>query len=648
MALGCSLLPAGGFLHAARRPKKVLVLGIDGMDVHLTRQYMQQGLMPNFRKVMQAGGLLPMQTSMPPQSPVAWSHIAVGGGTHTHGIYDFIHRHPASMRPYLSTSRVRAPSRVLHMGPYRLPLGAGKTENLRKGRPFWDYLVERDVPTTLFKMPANFPCEESPADMVSGMGTPDLRGGYGNFTLYTSAPQAFVQNTSGGRIETVHLKNHHFTARLSGPANTLVAGQNEASVPLQVWRDATGAVARIRLQDHELVLNQGEWSGWLQLRFPMVGPLVDVKGMVKLFVKQVHPDFHLYISPINIDPTDPALPVASSETYTRELVQKAGLFYTQGFPEDTKALSDGILDEDEYLRLAQQVLIERQRLLEVELERFDRIEEGFSFFYFSSLDQNSHMYWRSVDPQHPLFSPELKARYGKTLKSYYGKFDEIMGRILSRYDIHDPQFTLMVLSDHGFAPFRRQVNVNSWLLEKGYMNLGRRRAGGQTDLFGRVDWSQTSAYNLGINALYLNVAGREKDGVLAGSQVQRVRKKLQDDLLAMRDPQTGHAAVREVRVISEDEHRKHAHAPDLIIGWNMGFRTSWDSILGGFSKEVFSDNLDKWSGDHCIAPGLVPAIMVTNKPMTLKAPRLANIAPTILKEFDISPAGEMQKQGLFG
>ena len=167
----------------------MLVLGIDGMDVRLTRQYMQQGLLPNIQKIAEAGSMSVMQTSMPPQSPVAWSNIAIGAGPEIHGIYDFIHRDPATLMPYLSTSRVVPPARMLHLGNHRIPLSQGRVENLQQGIPFWDLLAEYDIPTTLFKMPANFPCKSGDIEMVSGMGTPDLRGGYGNFTFLTSDPQ---------------------------------------------------------------------------------------------------------------------------------------------------------------------------------------------------------------------------------------------------------------------------------------------------------------------------------------------------------------------------------------------------------------------------------------------------------------------------
>ena len=109
--LGTYLLPSRNVSYASPVRKKVLVLGLDGMDVRLTREYLSQGLLPNVRKVVEKGSMLPLATSTPPQSPVAWSNAIVGASPGVHGIYDFIHRDPHSMLPYLSTSRVTPPSR---------------------------------------------------------------------------------------------------------------------------------------------------------------------------------------------------------------------------------------------------------------------------------------------------------------------------------------------------------------------------------------------------------------------------------------------------------------------------------------------------------------------------------------------------------
>ncbi|MBW7996148.1 MAG: hypothetical protein FVQ81_06165 [Candidatus Glassbacteria bacterium] len=643
---GLTILPSMALSRPSAR-KKMLVLGIDGLDPKLVHKFLGKGLMPNFNRIIESGGISPVATSNPPQSPVAWSNLTVGAGPSTHGIYDFIHREPETMIPYLSTSRVTPPETVIEFGDYRIPLEEGKTELLRKGRPFWDYLTERDLPTTIFKMPANFPTVEGEADMVSGMGTPDLLGGYGTFTMFTTVPEQYPADISGGRVIPVYFDNDQADFELPGPANSLKKGAPETAVPVTVWRDRLNDVARIKIQDKEFILNRGEWTGWFRVSFPMLGPFYDVKGIIKIFVKDLNPDFSLYVSPINIDPTDPALPIFSSEEYGHELSCNCGFFYTQGLPDDTKALSSRILGEDQYLQLAEQVIKERERLLFYELERFNRRENGLLFFYFSSLDQNSHMYWRALDPRHPLYDPMISAQYGEKIQDFYIEMDMVLGKVLTYNDLSDPNFTMMIMSDHGFNSFRRQVNLNTWLHRQGYLELHNKNDIADSGYFTNVDWSRTGAYNLGINSVYLNLEGREREGAVTASQADKLRKSIRNDLLAMRDEETGDPAVSGVWIIPGQEHRRNPHAPDLIVGWNTGYRISWDSILGGFTNHVFADNLDKWSGDHCVDPRHVPATLITNRQIVKPDPDLRDLTATVLDQFDIEVPAEIEGKPIF-
>jgi predicted AlkP superfamily phosphohydrolase/phosphomutase len=536
----------------------------------------------------------------------------------------------------------------LQLGDYSIPLWKGETNLLRKGKPFWKYLADRDIPTTIFKMPANFPCRDDGVKMVSGMGTPDLRGGYGNYTLFTTDAQYAATEASGGKVIVVQFRNHRMTAMLPGPRNTLKKAPNVSEIPLSVWRDPRNPMVLVRLQDREWLLSEGEWSGWIPLSFPMLGSLWDVKGICKVYVKHVHPHLSLYVSPINIHPAEPALPIAYPESYGEELVDRVGLFYTQGFPEDTKALSENVLSDDEYLELAKQVLSERKRLFQYELKRFSRLDQGMLFFYFSSLDQNSHMFWRASDQESPLYTPTLEGAYGNVLRGFYAEMDGVMGEVLSRFDVRDPDFTLIIISDHGFAPFRRQVNVNTWLYRKGYMRLQDERNPEGGVYFSNVDWGRTAAYNLGINSIYLNIKGRDRYGAVTQGEAESLKRRITADLSKLKDPNTGESMVSCVRVVPAAEQRRHLHAPDLLVGWKSGYRTSWKSILGTLEKESVFDNKDKWSGDHCVDPSLVPAILITNKRIGDRPPALSDMAATVLTEFNIPQPGEIGGKSIYG
>ena len=647
IGIGGNLYPLRNLSKASPKGKKVIVLGIDGMDTNLTRVYMEKGLLPNIKKVARTGSLNVMTTSTPPQSPVAWSNVAIGAPSKIHGIYDFIHRDPSRRTPYLSTSRVSSTARTIPIGGYNLPLAKERTELLRNGKPFWEYLAEKDIPVTIFKMPANFPCKSGRVDMVSGMGTPDLRGGYGNFTFITSDPEYLNRECTGGIVIPVTFRNEYFRTDLPGPINSFKKRKPESRVPLEIWRDPANSVIRIVIDSHELLLRKGEWSDWIQVSFPMIGSIVEAKGILKLLIKQVHPHFSMYISPINIDPSDPALPIISSKKYGELLTEKNGLFYTQGFPDDTKALSEGFLNEEEYLDLANQIIREREGLMDFELNRFSRIDTGMLFFYYSSIDQNSHMYWRAIDSHHPLYDAELNKKYGRTLRQFYTQIDTYIGKIINSYDIDDPAFSLMIMSDHGFSPFRREVNLNNWLYEAGFMKLKNPKHIEDPGYFGNVDWPQTAAYNVGINSIYLNIEGREKTGSVPNGMAEGLRKKIKRELMKLSDRQKGENAVSRVWIVPEAERRHNRHAPDIIVGWNYGYRTSWRSILGGFADRVFMNNIDKWSGDHCVDPSLVPAVLIMNKSIAKSNPTLCDIAPSIISEFNIPPGDNMTGTRLY-
>ncbi len=629
---------------AANRPHKklkYLILGLDGMDIKLASTFMRLGLLPNFSKLAQVGSLTTAATSYPPQSPVAWSSFAVGGWPDLHGIYDFIHRDPATMIPYLSTSKVVPPSKTLKIAGYELPLTSGTVLNLRKGKPFWNFLADYDIPTSIFKIPGNFPCQSDRVSMVSGMGTPDLRGGYGSFTLFATSPPANHNRITGGMVVPLTFVDGLAETRLSGPENTLRQGHPLTSIPIKIWRDPQNAVVRLQVQDKEFILNQGDWTGWQQLSFTMLNHISEVKGLCKFYIKSVHPEFSMYVSPINIDPSDPALPIVSSPNYGKELSRHLGAFYTQGMPEDTKALSYDILNNSEYMDLAYQIIHERRRAMNYEAHKLSKLDEGLLFFYFSSLDQDSHMFWRTIDHHSPLYTKDLGKKFGNVLKNLYIEMDNCLGDIMGLFDIHDPSFRLVVMSDHGFGPFRRQVNLNSWLHEQGFISLYDGSNLEDGEYFANVNWGRTAAYALGINGLYLNLENREKFGSLSRGRAKGVLKKIRQGLLTLRDPQNGQRVITNIRMTTQTEKGNNPQAPDLIIGWNRGYRTSWSSILGSFDNETIKDNNDRWSGDHCIDPQLVPSILFSNQKISKAAPTLPDVTATILADFGIPIPKEM-------
>lgn len=325
--------------------RKVIVLAIDGMDPKLVRRFVARGGMPTFAKFIEKNTFMPLGTSLPPQSPVAWSDFITGAGPGVHGIFDFIHRDPHTLYPFLSISRALPPSRTIKLGRLVIPLSGGKVENLRRGPCLWEILGRHDVPATVFKCPSNFPPVKADARTVSGMGTPDIRGTYGTFSYYTDDPPANADEFTGGECYPVRLWDNTFTAELVGPPNTFREGSPPAKLRFTVHRDPSRDVAKVAWDGDEVVLRKGEWSEWRPVHFKLAGPLADTAGMVRLYLKEVRPHFKLYVSPVNVDPLEPALPISTPGGYAAQVARRAGRYYTQGFPEETKALSHGVFEE---------------------------------------------------------------------------------------------------------------------------------------------------------------------------------------------------------------------------------------------------------------------------------------------------------------
>ncbi|MEW6359024.1 MAG: alkaline phosphatase family protein [Planctomycetota bacterium] len=633
---GAAAAIAGGMgaAHAGGAPRRrVLVLGIDGMDPGLLQRYVAEGRMPNFARLMKEGGFKPLRSSIPPQSPVAWSNFITGMNPGAHGIFDFIHRDPATLVPYFSTSRTSPPTRALPLGGWRIPIGGGSVELLRKGPVFWKILADRGVPCSLYRLPVNFPPVECGARSISGLGTPDLQGAYGISTYISDVEPPDRGKITSAAVVKVDMSSHKCEAYLTGPENTFRKGAPATRVSFTIHRDPSNPVARITIQGQRILLRAGEWSDWVRVRFTLMPCAAGVSGMCRFFLKEVHPRFKLYVSPVNIDPADPALPISTPSGFAAELARELGPYHTQGIAEDTKALSSGLLSEDEYLQQAMTVYEEQMRAYDYFLRDF---RQGLLFFYISSIDLNSHMYWRSMDPRHPLYTPELGRQHGKIIEDLYVEMDGVLGKA---YDHMDDDTTLIVMSDHGFGPFYRMFNVNSWLLENGYASLVDPYLRGQQELFANTNWQKTVAYGLGINSIYLNLQGRERNGVVPqGAKADALVSELVKKLEAEKDPETGERILVRAYPKAEVYRGECApDAPDIVLGYSRGYRASWATILGTYEKAVVGNNDDKWSGDHCMDVSGLPGVLLSNRPITSDDPALIDLAPTILAEYGMAP-----------
>ncbi|MGA1823765.1 MAG: alkaline phosphatase family protein [bacterium] len=616
----------------AKADKKVLIFGFDGMDPQLTQKMMDEGTLPNLKKLKETGSFSPLTSSIPPQSPVAWSNFITGQNPGGHNIFDFIARHPENYIPYLSMAELEKPNKFIGL------MSKPKYKRYRQGKAFWEILGQNNIKAVAIRPPSNFPPATGGGISSSGMGTPDILGGYGTYSYFTTEVVS-QKNENGGIAYPVSIKNNTIQSTLIGPTKEK---NKKAEIPFTIHIDTRNKMAKIVIQDNEILLAQGTWSDWVKCAFKM-GGFAKAKSICRFYLKSLEPEFSLYVTPFNMDPYDPPYPISYPEDYARKVAEKIGLYYTQGMPEDSKALMNGRLTYDEYLAQSQISLHERKKMLDLELERF---KTGLLYCYFSTTDAFQHMFMRCLDNEdHPGYDSDEAKKYGHIIPDIYREMDSIVGKTMEKVD---KDTIVLCVSDHGFVPFRWAVNLNTWLYKEGYLKLRNRYKGESGEFFENVDWDGTKAYAIGLNSLYINLKGREGRGIVPENEKEALIKEIRRKLLSYVDPDQGDKVFAAVDIPDLCYKGKYTgNSPDFIVGYNKYYRASWATALGAAPKKIIEPNLSKWSGDHCIARDVVPGIIFTNKKIRIENPALVDIAPTVLHIFGIERPTEMIGRILF-
>jgi predicted AlkP superfamily phosphohydrolase/phosphomutase len=613
---------------AARTARRVVVVGLDGFDPKLVEPLLAAGALPNLSRLRAEGGYAPLRTTYPAQTPVAWSTFATGANPGRHGIFDFVRRNPSTYMPDLSLTRFER--KAAYLPP--------RAVNLRQGTPVWTLLSAAGIPSSILRCPCTFPPDDIRGRMLSGMGVPDLRGGLGTSTLYTSQSGVKAEENEQVLHVTVDADGAVRT-RLVGPRNP--AGQSDfaTDVVLEPDRARRRVVVRSDGQPKVLEVRESEWSPWLKVRFK-TGLLQSVSGIVRFYLVRLQPVLELYASPVNFDPETPLFPISAPAGYARELARQVGTFYTTGMVEDHGGLNNGRLDESAFLAQCAGIMAERSAMLGFEL---DRLSEGLLFCLFDTPDRVQHMFWRFRDQQadHP-----DAADLARAIDDQYRACDRMLGDVLARAG----DDTLVVaLSDHGVGNFRRGVHVNTWLHDQGLLALapGVRPGEEAGDLLRRVDWARTRAYALGLSGIYLNLKGREGQGIVGPDDVPTLTRTIAEGLVALTDSQHGRAPVRSVLSRGQLYAGPYAdESPDLVVNFADGYRVSWGTALGAVPSGHFEDNVKKWSGDHLMDPSLVPGVLFMNRPFRGEGAGLEDLAPTILGALGVPTGPDMEGASL--
>ena len=609
--------------------KRVIVLGLDGFEPKIVEGMLARGELPNLAKLCEQGGYRRLKTTHSAQTPVAWSSFSTGTNPGGHGIFDFLTRDTKTYLPIMALSRYE------QKNAFVLP----KVVNMRRGTPFWNLLSARDVQSTIIRVPCAYPPDQIKGRMLSGVGVPDLRGGFGTPTFYST--RAGLSSEQSEKVLTVSVKDGKVATHIVGPRDPKTKSDHKFDINIQIDKPENKIIIQSQEQPEKLEVQLGKWSKWLKVKFK-VGMMQSVSGIVRFNLRQIEPEFELYASPVNFDTEEPLFPISSPQEYAHDLAMKIGRYYTAGMAEDHDGLNNERFDESSYLDQCRLVLRERRKMMEFELGRF---ESGFFFCLFDTPDRLAHMFWRFTEPDHPANRGMHNPEFAQVIEEHYRECDAIVGEAM-KHAVDDTLF--IVLSDHGMNSFQRGLNLNTWLHENGFLSL---KAGSQPgdggDFFQNVDWNQTKAYALGLGCIFLNMAGRESNGILKADEAESVREGIVSGLTGLVDSDRGKVAVRSV-VRREQVYRGPYlnEAPDLLVNFSEGYRVSWGTPLGGVPRGLFEDNLKKWGGDHVIDPELVPGVLFMNKAFREESPSLVDLAPTILNALGVPKGAEMEGKDL--
>jgi predicted AlkP superfamily phosphohydrolase/phosphomutase len=667
---------------AAPEPRRIVILGFDGVDAHIVEGMLARGQLPNLAALKVRGGYSPLTPTVPAQTPVSWATFSTGLDPGGDEIFDFLKRDPANRIPTFAVAEEKqvpllfgkrnpvvlaAAAGALFLLPALLLLLFGRrrtavalvvvaaaaatgtfyavrawlpaerpwVQNNRRGPVFWTEPGAR--PATVIRMPVTVPPAPFPEGrMLSGLGVPDMSGRIGRPSFYTSDPFFAPREGNEFSIDLVRLESNvgTQTTRIAGPPGRAFGRDGTIDAPMTLTVPPSRDRILVEAGSTRAELQPGQWSDWLSLEF-RVNPLITVHGYARMRLASIRPEIALYLSPIQFDPRrlPPGFRISAPEGFAKQLLERFGPYKTMGWAIDTWSIQSGTLSEEGFLEDVRQTSDQERKILRGLLGGPERL----LFQYFEFPDRVSHVFWRFRDPEHPAYDPKLAARYGDAVEKSYEVMDDIVGETARA--LH-PEDVLIVLSDHGFATWRRSVNYNSWLVQNGYLVLkGQAQKQSLEALFSRgkfweaVDWTKSRAYAMGLGDIYINLRGRETGGIVApGAEYETLRDELIARLTALTDPKNGQRAVSRV-FKREDVYRRYDPRliPDLIVTNLPGYRVSWQSSLGVPTATVFDDNRDVWSGDHCsLDPDLVRGVFFSSRPFAARGiPGIADATASV-------------------
>lgn len=553
---------------------KTLILGFDSFDPAVFEELAGKNQLPNFEKLSQQGGYSRLGVCSPPQTEVSWTSIATGADPGGHGIFDFVHRDPASYTPYVSI----LPMRKGVVGEQFVPPYTAKT--------FFEAAADMGYPATALWWPAMFPARPAiPINTLPGLGTPDIRGQLGVGTLLTSEDEVLKKTTV---VKLIRAGKDCFTASLPGPQIQGRAGPRTINLPMSL--DVLDQKsAKLTVGPQQLTLRLGEWSEIVELRFK-AGMLFNVHAITRFIATRLSGVIRVYVLPLQIHPLHSSWHYASSTSFSKKVWKDVGPYLTLGWPQDTTGLEEGCINDEQFLDLCQSIFERRIQILDYLMNDF---HEGVLASIFDDLDRIQHMFFHDrMD----------------VVQAWYQRLDRFVEEVSAHVAGWSGKYRYLILSDHGFSSFRKKVHLNRWLLDNGYLFMKN----GGDDLTG-VNWEKTMAYAVGLNSVYLNLAGREGQGIVPAENVESLLDELKSKLLDWKDTDRT-PMIQKMRLKHETYSGPYTRfGPDLVVGYAPGYRASAETGLGKVPATVLEANNDHWGADHCMDADVVPGVIFANR-----------------------------------
>ena len=687
---------------ATAADQKVVVIGFDGADHRIVQDMLAAGELPNLEALKNRGGFSALTPTNPPQTPVSWSTFATGINPGRTGIFDFIKRKQGSYVPNFAlqgetskTVLLGARNKVvfpivgfllifaiffflfrkahalvkwgsaLVLGGLALwgcffvfanwiPNTVPAAFTVRQGKPLWKILEEKGKSATVIRLPVTFPAEPLKGEMVSGLAVPDIRGTVGKPSIYSNDPNWEVKDNQFS-IEVKRLiGDAPYQTTILGPPNKLFYDSQAKqkarlegrpyTVPKDFELDLTIEVGSDKVTPivagNSYPLSPKEWSPWVEFDYK-VNPIITLKGAGRFYLDYLQDGFFkLYMTPVHLHPDMP-LPLTYPQNLAKK-IWKQEPYKTMGWALDTWSVGNSLMDEEHFLDDVDLTVTRYEKMME------DFLKDNQSDLFvqiFSFTDRVGHVLWHYWDEGHPTYDPVKGPKYQEALRETYRRMDRIVGRAMGLVDLDKTAF--IVCSDHGFASWRYQFSLNTWLVQNGYMKLKKNVLGvpmklddlqTSTTPFNFVEWAETKAYALGLGMVFINLEGREPEGSVKADEYDALCRQLSADLEAFVDEKTGINPVRKVYLRDEIYNDYDAGVtPDLRVANTPLYRVSWDTTLGGMPAEMTEINSRNWSGDHCsLDPRDVQGILFSSIPIKSADPQMADMCPSILSLLGVT------------